>query len=94
MEIDTPEESKDIANKITPKEMQVPKIDKIDKNEEISISYVFMGKRLNQKGTIVDTTVVYTITLNIMNDNKDHELTSVDECRYRYDWPKWKDAIQ
>ena len=53
-----------------------------------------MGKRLNQKETIIDNTFVYTVALNIMNDNKDHELTSINKCRHRYDWPEWKVVIQ
>ena len=44
-EIDTLEESKDITNEITPEGVQVPKIDKIDENEDISIGYVFTRKR-------------------------------------------------
>lgn len=29
-----------------------------------------------------------------MQDNQDLEPTSINECRRRNDWPKWKDAIQ
>ena len=28
------------------------------------------------------------------NENNDNEPTSINECRKRQDWPKWKDAIQ
>jgi hypothetical protein len=29
-----------------------------------------------------------------MNENEDHEPQSVEECKQRQDWPKWKDTIQ
>ena len=38
--IDTLEEFRDITNKITSKEVQIPKSDEIDENENISVSYV------------------------------------------------------
>ena len=47
-----------------------------------------------EKKKIIDNTFVYIITLNVMNDNKDHKFTSVDECQHGCDWPKWKDTIQ
>ena len=34
------------------------------------------------------------MALNIVNDNEDLEPKSVEECRQRDDWPKWKDAIE
>ena len=52
----------------------------IDENEEISISYVFIGKRLNIKWTFIENIFVYTIVLNVMSDNVDHEHTSNNEC--------------
>ena len=29
-----------------------------------------------------------------MNDNEDHEPKSIKECKQRFDWPKWKEAIK
>ena len=29
-----------------------------------------------------------------MEENEDLEPTSVEECRHKNDWPKWKDAIK
>ena len=29
-----------------------------------------------------------------MIENKDLEPKSIDECRYRDDWSKWKEAIE
>ena len=43
---------------------------------------------------IIDNAFAYNVALDIMNENEDHEPRSVDECRRRPDWPKWKDAIQ
>ena len=34
------------------------------------------------------------MALSIVNDNEDLEPKSVEECRQRDDWPKWKDAIE
>ena len=34
------------------------------------------------------------MALNIVNDNEDLEPKSVEECRQRDDWPKWKDVIE
>ena len=34
------------------------------------------------------------MALNIVNDNEDLEPKSIEECRHRDDWPKWKDAIE
>ena len=53
--IDTLEKFKDITNKITSKEIQVPEN---YENEEISISYVSMKKILNCKEKVVNKTFI------------------------------------
>ncbi|WCJ38518.1 Retrovirus-related Pol polyprotein from transposon RE1 [Euphorbia peplus] len=53
-----------------------------------------MGKRWNRKNIVVDNVFAYNIAIDILNENEDLEPTSVEECRNRDDWPKWKNAIQ
>ena len=81
----------DITDEISTKDVQVPEN---DNNEEISISYVTSGKRWNRREIIVDNVFAYAIALEIIEENEDHEPKSIDECRCRTDWPKWKDTIQ
>ena len=49
---------------------------------------------MNRKEIVVNNTFVYTVVLNFLNDNEDHEPPFVNECQYKCDWPKWKDIIQ
>ena len=63
-----------------------------DNNEEISISYV--RKRWNRHEIVVDNVFAFLVAFEIIEENEDHEPKSIDECRHRNDWPKWKDAIQ
>ena len=87
---ETPEETHDMINE-TPEEAQVP--ENID-TEEISINYVVTGKRWNRNDTIVDEYFAYNVAFDIMMDPEDLAPKSVDECRRRKDWPKWKEAIE
>lgn len=43
---------------------------------------------------MADNVLAYNVALNIMQDNEDLEPLSIEECRQRKDWPKWKKAIQ
>ena len=76
---------------VIPEEIQVPET---YDNQEISINYVTIGQRWNRNKIDVDDIFAYNVALNIVNDNEDLELKSVEECRQRDDWPKWKDAIE
>ena len=82
---ETLEESNDII-----KETQVPEN---HENEEISINYVMTGIKWDRNEIEVDDVFSYHIAREIMNENEDLEPESIDECRRRKDWPKWKDAI-
>jgi len=69
---------------------QVPEND-----EEISINYVMSGQIWNRNKIDVDDNIfAFNVALDIMHDKEDHEPKSVDECRQRIDWLKWKDAIE
>ena len=67
-----------------------------EKNEVIenSINYVTTRKSWNRKEVVVNNVFAYNIALDVIIDDEDPEPKSVDECRQRIDWPKWKDAIQ
>ena len=76
---------------VIPEEIQVPET---CDNQEISINYVTTGQRWNRNKIDVDDIFAYNVALNIVNDNEDLDPKSVEECRQRDDWPKWKDAIK
>ena len=69
------------------------KVPKIDGNKEISINYVMTGERWNRNEIIVDDIFTYHVAQNVANENEDLEPMSMEECRHREDWPKWKEAI-
>ena len=53
-----------------------------------------MGKRWNSKDAIINENFAYNIVLDVMIENEDLEPKSIDECRHRDDWSKWKEAIE
>ncbi|KAL0392725.1 UNVERIFIED_CONTAM: Retrovirus-related Pol polyprotein from transposon TNT 1-94 [Sesamum radiatum] len=87
----TLEESPGINNVLVLEETQVLEI---HENEEISINYALNGICWNRNEVIVDDIFVYNVALNVIHNNEDHEPKSIQECRQRNDWPKWKDAIE
>ena len=88
-EIKAPEETLDIIDKIS-EEIQVLET---YENEEISINY-HTRKRWNRNEIDVNDIFAYNVVLNIMKENEDLEPTSVEECKHRNDWSKWKDVIK
>ncbi|KAI3735382.1 hypothetical protein L6452_14878 [Arctium lappa] len=82
---ESPEETLDM---MVPEELQVPE------NEDISINYIMSRKVWNRNKTDVDDIFAYNIALNVIENEEDQEPKSVNECMYRKDWPKWKDAMQ
>ncbi|KAL4026479.1 hypothetical protein IC575_014910 [Cucumis melo] len=52
------------------------------------------GKRWNRINVVVDNIFAYNVAHNIIHENEDYEPKSVDECRNRKDWSKWKEVIQ
>jgi hypothetical protein len=84
----------DMNEQITPVEVQVPDNVENIENNEISINYVSTGKRWNRNKTIIDKKFAYAIAIDIINENEDQEPKTIEECRHRKDWPKWRDAIQ
>ena len=62
-----------------------------DINKEISISYGQSNIIYDQEGNITEI-FSYSVACDIMND--DPEPQSVIDCQNRYDWAKWKEAMQ
>jgi hypothetical protein len=74
---------------LSPEEKQVPE------NDEISIHYVSTGEIWDRNKIVVDNIFSFKVALDITRSN-DHEIEpqTVEQCRRRNDWPKWKEAIQ
>jgi hypothetical protein len=83
------EEIQEIINHESPEELHDPQT---IENLEQPISITSSGGDLNRTEVIIDHIFSYNVALNIMQDNIDPK--SVQECRLRNDWPKWKEAIQ
>jgi len=75
---------------MTPKVVVTPEVVSVPKNYEISLTNREMWAR---NEIIVDHVFAYEIANDIVND-EEREPQSVEECRHRNDWPKWKEAIQ
>lgn len=87
-----PEEANTPEVVLSPEEISVPKDSGLN-NHEISINYVHDMKLWDRSKAIIDDVFVYSAALDV-DINSDPEPQSVDECRRRKDWLKWKDAIQ
>ena len=48
----------------------------------------------NRNDIIINEIFAFAIASEIMASDGPEVPHSVDECRYRSDWPKWKEAIQ
>jgi hypothetical protein len=85
-----PEETEDMTNTIDTEDTKVSN----SLENEISLNYVVSGKFWNCDKVITDDAFAYSLALEIMDENEDHEPRSIEECKKRQDWPKWKDIIQ
>ena len=65
----------------------------IKDNNEISINYISTKRQINRKNVIVNDALAHSIATEITLDENDIEPRTIQECRRRNDWPKWKDAI-
>ena len=63
-------------------------------NEEFSTNYMFTNELWDRNEIIVDDIFCFTVATKILSNDNDNEPQSVDECRLRHDWDKWKVAIQ
>ena len=74
-----------------PEEVPTPEEVQNSKNEEKSTNYTYTRELWDRKEIVIDNVFSYTVATEITND---FEPQTVDECRQRHDWPKWKEAIQ
>jgi Reverse transcriptase (RNA-dependent DNA polymerase)/GAG-pre-integrase domain/Integrase core domain len=63
-------------------------------NIEISMNYSCTGWLWNREEIEIDEIFAYSVAAEIIDDPDDVEPRSIDECRQRKDWPKWREAIQ
>jgi len=42
----------------------------------------------------MDEAFAYNVAKDVISDIDDQEPMTIEDCRQRNDWPKWKDAIQ
>ena len=83
---------KEVIDKDTsPEEDDIPEDSTII---ETSFNYITSGKSWNRKEIEIDNIFAYNVAIDVMINDEDPEPKSVDECRKRDDWPKWKEAIQ
>ncbi|KAM0990114.1 hypothetical protein ACFX2C_008676 [Malus domestica] len=71
----------------------VPKETEVHESKEISINYACTNELWDRNEIIIDDMFAFAIATEIILSD-DIEPRSVDECRQRQDWPKWKDVIQ
>jgi hypothetical protein len=86
-----PEEQQEIIENIVSEETQAPEI---SNNEEISINNVTNGVKWNRNKVNIDNIFAHNTTVDVLNDNDDHEPKAIKECQQIDDWQKWKEAIE
>ena len=59
-------------------------------NNKISIFHIFSEEMWERKKLIIDDIFTYAVATEISKGNDDTEPRSINECRQRNDWPKWK----
>ncbi|KAM0987316.1 hypothetical protein ACFXTH_011452 [Malus domestica] len=74
-------------------ESHVPEETEVHESKEISINYACTNELWDRNEIIIDDMFAFAIATEIILSD-DIEPRSVDECKQRQDWPKWKDAIQ
>ncbi|KAM1848657.1 hypothetical protein ACFX14_012762 [Malus domestica] len=76
-----------------PEEENGPEETEVHESKEISINYACTNELWDQNEIIIDDMFAFAVATEIILSD-DIEPRSVDECKQRQDWPKWKDAIQ
>ena len=89
--VKVPKDSFDIINDSVPEEPQVPAI---VENDEISINYVMNHIIWNRNKVNIDEAFAYNVAKDVISDNENQESLTIEDCRQRNDWPKWRDEIQ
>ena len=63
-------------------------------NEEISINYMNQGEIWDRRNTLVSNVFSFQVAMDIIRNDEYQEPQTINECRNRQDWEKWKEAIQ
>ena len=43
---------------------------------------------------VINNIFAFKVVVDIIRNDEDPEPQNVEECRYKNDWPKWKEAMQ
>ncbi|KAJ9561483.1 hypothetical protein OSB04_006643 [Centaurea solstitialis] len=89
--METNKEPENVIVEEIPLEDKEPK--KVE-NDEIAMSFTTSGKIWDRKSIIVDNFFAYNIAVKITSLDDEMEPRSVEECKQRNDWKKWKEAIE
>ena len=76
------------------KEQKVSEKTHVHEYKEISINSVSTINIGDKNNIIVDDIFASTVAFEITRKDEDHEPQTIDECRCRHNWPKWKEVIQ
>ena len=79
---------------IVPEEIQNHEDAQVLANDEISINYASNGELWDCTKVVVNEVFFFAVATEILKEDDDHEPRSVDECRSKRDWSKWKEAIK
>ena len=71
---------------LAPEKVQVTDID------EISIIYLYIEKN-GIEILVIDNIFSFQIPFDIIRNDEDPKVETMNECQYRKDWPKWKEYI-
>ncbi|XP_038984372.1 uncharacterized protein LOC120111397 [Phoenix dactylifera] len=89
-----------LPEKEPPEELS-PEEEHILENNEISIHYISTGEIWDRNKTVVDNIFSFKVALDITRSNvgitkgnEESEPKTIEECRRRNNWPKWKEAIE
>ncbi|KAM1714343.1 hypothetical protein ACFX12_024963 [Malus domestica] len=74
-------------------ETHVPEETAVHESKEISINYACTNELWDHNEIIINDMFTFAVATEIILSD-DIEPYSVDKCKHRQDWPKWKDAIQ
>jgi len=86
--------SKSSSNIDPLEEGQPEKISRYFKNNEISINYVHIWEILDWNKIFINDVFAFKVVFGINRSDDEIEPQTIEECRHRNDWPKWKEAIQ
>jgi hypothetical protein len=85
--------SKSSSNIDPPEEAFLEEI-QVSRNNKISINYVHIWEILDWNKIFINDVFAFKVVFGINRSDDEIEPQTIEECRHRNDWPKWKEAIQ